>query len=89
MLEAITHTRMTPPLAARALAMVHTAIYDAWSIYDVRAISTTTARYIKKYHDCKEEDVERTICYAAYNVCSHLFWLKLSDSHRNIFRDLL
>ena len=88
-LEAIKQTSMTPPLAARALAMVHTAIYDAWSIYDVRAISTTTARYIKKYHDCKEEDVERTICYAAYNVCSHLFWLKLSDSHRNIFRDLL
>jgi len=29
-LEAIKYTQTSPPLAARALAMVHTSMYDAW-----------------------------------------------------------
>ena len=29
-----------PPMVARALAIVHTCIYDAWSAYDSRAVGT-------------------------------------------------
>ena len=29
-----------PPMVARALAMVHTCIYDAWAAYDERAVGT-------------------------------------------------
>ena len=46
-LEAIKLTKTSPPLAARVLAMVHTAMYDAWSVYQQKAISTSTALLIK------------------------------------------
>jgi hypothetical protein len=32
--EAIYHTKTPPILAARALAMVHTAMYDAWASFN-------------------------------------------------------
>ena len=50
-LDAIKFTNTSPPLAARALAMVHTAMYDGWSVYNKCAFSTTTARYIKRYEE--------------------------------------
>ena len=39
-LAAIRATRPAPPVAARALAVVHTAMYDAWAAYDDRAVGT-------------------------------------------------
>ena len=39
-LQAIRETRPSPPAAARALAVVHTAIYDAWAAYDSLAVGT-------------------------------------------------
>ena len=61
-LDAIRCTKTSPPLAARALAMVHTAMYDAWSVYDECSISSTrvsikildlrsirTDRFLKSY----------------------------------------
>jgi RHS repeat-associated protein len=37
-LEAVTATAVGPTIAARAYAIVHTAIYDAWAAYDPTAI---------------------------------------------------
>ena len=39
-LEAIRKLPPAPTVAARALAMVHTAIYDAWAAYDPVAVGT-------------------------------------------------
>jgi hypothetical protein len=39
-LEAIRKLPPAPTVAARALAMVHTAIYDAWAAYDPLAVGT-------------------------------------------------
>ena len=55
-LDAIKITNTSPPLAARALAMVHTAMYDAWSVYNKCAFSTTTSRYIKQKHVSRFDD---------------------------------
>lgn len=79
----------SPPLAARALAMLHTAMYDAWSVYEKCAISTTTAMYIKRHTSCTEDDIIKSICYAAYRVLTDLFWLALEPSKRNNFRDIM
>jgi hypothetical protein len=38
--SAIAATRMPPAAAARALAVVHTAIYDAWAAYDAKAVGS-------------------------------------------------
>lgn len=89
-LEAIKITNTSPPLAARALAMVHTAMYDAWSVYNKCAFSTTTSRYIKRYgENCGENEVEKTFSYAAYRVLTDLFWLALPAENRNMFRNLM
>jgi hypothetical protein len=39
-LQAIRDTRPPLPAAARVLAIVHTAIYDAWAAYDSLAVGT-------------------------------------------------
>jgi hypothetical protein len=37
LLQAVTNTRFAPMLTARALAITHTCIYDAWAAYDAVA----------------------------------------------------
>jgi hypothetical protein len=39
-LEAIRRSTLGPPIVARALAIVHTCIYDAWAAYDPMARGT-------------------------------------------------
>ena len=90
-LDAIKYTKTSPPLAARALAMTHTAIYDAWSVYDESAISTHTALYIKVKgeKDCTKENRRKAFSYAAYRVLVELFWLALPPQNKNMFRDFM
>lgn len=89
-LESIQLTSTSPPAAARALAMVHTAMYDAWSVYHQCPFSTTTSRYVKRYGEiCEENAMEKSVSYAAYRTLTHLFWLTLPAEKRNMFRDLM
>jgi hypothetical protein len=90
-LDAIKYTRTSPPLAARALAMLHTAMYDAWSVYKKSAISTTTAQLIKVLDAqmATKENIRKTFSYAAYRVSMDLFWLVLPPENKNMFRDLM
>src|SRR5215213_337234 len=39
-LEAVSNGTLGPPMVARALAIVHTAMYDAWAAYDETAVGT-------------------------------------------------
>ncbi|NQX43270.1 PAP2 superfamily protein [Pedobacter steynii] len=89
-LDAIKFTKTSPPLAARALAMAHTAMYDAWSVFDKCAISTTTAKYIKMAdQECVKENTRKAFSYAAYRVLMDLFWLALPSEKKDLFRDLM
>ena len=40
-LDAVRATKLGPPMVARSLAVVHTAMYDAWAAYDDVALSST------------------------------------------------
>lgn len=90
-LEAIKYTRTSPPLAARALAMVHTAMYDAWSVFDEKAVSTSTAMYIKinSPQSCREDDTKKAFSYAAFRVLMDLFYCSLPPKNKNMFRDFM
>lgn len=89
-LDAIKFTKTSPPLAARALAMAHTAMYDAWSVFDKCAISTTTAKYIKMAdQECVKEHTRKAFSYATYRVLTDLFWLALPSEKKDLFRDLM
>src|SRR6266498_4069870 len=39
-LHGVRDSRLGPPMVARALAIVHTCIYDAWAAYDQHALGT-------------------------------------------------
>jgi hypothetical protein len=73
-LDAIRITRTSPPIAARALAIIHTCIFDAWATYDDAAIGT------QKGGTLRRPKVERTLAnkekalsFAAYRALVDLF----------------
>src|SRR5258708_38657954 len=39
-LQGVRDSKIGPPMVARALAIVHTCIYDAWAAYDQHALGT-------------------------------------------------
>src|SRR5829696_8220191 len=72
-LDSITDTgvppiRRTPPVAARSLAIAHTAIYDAWAAYDNTAKPTNGARA-----SGSPTDQQLAISHAAYQTLTALF----------------
>src|SRR5215207_9910937 len=77
-LEAIRKLPPAPTVAARALAMVHTAIYDAWAAYD--AVAVDTRQRLRVTPALRQPTAERTlanknraISYAAYATLVDLF----------------
>src|SRR5919206_2291255 len=40
LLQAVRGSKLGPPMVARALAIAHTCMYDAWAAYDDRAVGT-------------------------------------------------
>jgi hypothetical protein len=73
-LQAIRAAKPGPPIVARALAIVHTAMYDAWAAYDDRAVGTRLGGSLRR------PAVERTLAgkneavsFAAYRVLVDLF----------------
>src|SRR5829696_801673 len=75
-LDSITDTavpgiRRAPPVAARSLAIAHTAIYDAWAAYDNTAKPTNGARA-----SGSPADQQLAVSHAAYETLTALFGRK-------------
>jgi hypothetical protein len=73
-LQAVRDTGMGPPMAARALAMLHTAMFDAWVAYDPVAVGTRLGSSLRR--PAEERTVlnkEQAVSYAAYRVLLDLF----------------
>lgn len=64
LLEAIRQTKPGPPMVARSIAIVHTAIYDAWAAYD--PVAKQTRADFKAGVPNTPENVATSISYAAY-----------------------
>lgn len=63
--------RIGPPMVARSLAILHTAIYDAWAIYDPQTFPTQL-RLPSKLASTDEERI-RAMSQAAHRVLSDQF----------------
>jgi hypothetical protein len=73
-LQAIRLTKPAPTIVARALAIVHTAIYDAWAAYDAHALGTRLGSSLRR--PARERTLankQRAISYAAYRSLVDLF----------------
>lgn len=73
-LQAIRETSLGPPITARALAMVHTAIYDAWAAYDDSAVGTRLGAALRRPRS-ERTDAARVeaLSFAAYRTLTDLF----------------
>jgi hypothetical protein len=73
-LQAIRDTRPFPTVAARALAVVHTAIYDAWAAYDGVAVGTRLLGGLRQPSgERTQANKEKAISFAAYAALVDLF----------------
>lgn len=83
--EAVINTSPGPTIASRAYAMMHTAMYDAWSAYDETAISTQLDDDLQRPADENTEANKReAMSHAAYRVLTDLF-----GSETEIFYELM
>lgn len=74
MLQAIRNTRMAPPIAARAIAIVHTSIFDAWAAYDQTAVGTRLGGSLRRpASEHTLENKQKAISFAAYRALVDLF----------------
>ena len=72
--QAIAATDLGPTVASRALGMVHTAIYDAWSAYDEAAISTQLDDQLQQpANQITDENKSEAMSFAAFRVLDDLF----------------
>ncbi|HYG75958.1 MAG TPA: hypothetical protein VEK08_13220 [Planctomycetota bacterium] len=74
LLQAVKNTKVSPPVSSRALAIVHTAMFDAWAAYDPVALGTQLGASLRR------SEAERTVLnkqtavgYAAYRTLVDLF----------------
>lgn len=73
-LQAIRITKPGPPMVARALAIVHTGIYDAWAAYDPVAVGTRLGGTLRRpVAERTETNKQKAISFAAYRTLVDLF----------------
>lgn len=68
-LQGIRDAKLGAPMVARALAVVHTCIYDAWAAYDERAVGTQLRDALRR--PASERTLgnkEHAISYAAFRA---------------------
>src|SRR6266511_3581458 len=73
-LQGVRDSRLGPPMVARALAIVHTCMYDAWAAYDRVAVGTRVGGALRRPPGQRTLDnqVEAT-SHAAYRAAVDLF----------------
>jgi hypothetical protein len=68
-LQGLRDAKMAAPMAARALAIVHTCMYDAWTAYDEKAVGTQLRGALRRpVNERIEANKNRAISYAAYRA---------------------
>jgi hypothetical protein len=73
-LDTIVVTKTAPTIAARALAVVHTAIYDAWAAYDPVAVGTRLGSNLRQpAADRTLANKTKAVSFAAYATLVDLF----------------
>src|SRR5216110_794396 len=67
--------RNGPPIVARALAIAHTCMYDAWAAYDDVAVATTDINGNRRRPEGERTDANKAkaISFAAYVCLRNLY----------------
>jgi membrane-associated phospholipid phosphatase len=73
-LAAIQNTRTSAPVAARAMAIIHTCMFDAWAAYDDVAVGTRLGGSLRRpLIERTAVNKEKAVSFAAYRALEDLF----------------
>lgn len=82
-------SKMGAPIAARALAIVHTCMYDAWAAYDERAVGTQLRGALRRPDNKRTlANKERAISYAAYRALADVLPVDTESVYKPLMRQL-
>jgi hypothetical protein len=74
LLQAVREAKLGPPMVARALAVAHTCVYDAWAAYDRVAVGTRFGATLRRpARERRYENKVEAISHAAYVAAVDLF----------------
>jgi len=74
LLQAVRESRLGPPMVARALAIVHGCMYEAWAAYDKEASGMVLGRQLlRPPAERTPANVNQAVSYAAYRCSLDLF----------------
>ena len=72
-LDEVRRGKPGPPIVARALAVTHTCMYEAWVPYDQRAIGSAVSIGRRPAAERTDANKARAVSHAAYNCLLNLF----------------
>jgi hypothetical protein len=73
-LQGVRDSKLGPPMVARALAIIHTCIYDAWAAYDKNALGTQFGPSLRQDPSQRQiANQNKAISFAAYRAAVDLF----------------
>ena len=72
-LQGVRDSKLGPPMVARALAIVHTCVFDAWAAYDHRAVGTRFGAVLRRPpRERTLANINAAISFAAYRAAVDL-----------------
>jgi hypothetical protein len=88
-LRGVRDSKMGAPMAARALAIVHICMYDAWAAYDDLAVGTQLRGALRRpANERTEANKERAISYAAYRALVDVLPVDAESIYEPLMRKL-
>jgi len=87
--QGVPDAKMGAPVAARALAIVHTCMYDAWAAYDEHAVGTQLRGALRRpVNERTQANKERAISYAAYRALADVLPVDTESVYKPLMHQL-
>jgi hypothetical protein len=88
-LQGVRDAKLGAPMIARALAVVHTCMYDAWAAYDEHAVGTQLQGALRRpLSDQTNSNKEKAISYAAFRALSDVLSVDTSSVYIPLMKRL-
>lgn len=88
-LQGIRDAKLGAPMVARALAVVHTCMYDAWAAYDERAVGTQLRGALRRpASERTSANKEKGISYAAFRALADVLPVDTNSVYIPLMKEL-
>lgn len=88
-LQGVRDSKLGAPMVSRALAIVHTCMYDAWAAYDERAVGTQLTGALRRPPAERTlANKQKAISYAAYRALSDVLPADIQSVYKPLMKEL-